>query len=31
MDWSDDKIMKDELQKAWNKILEEVKWLKLDM
>ena len=25
MDWSHDKIMKDELQKAWNKIREEVK------
>ena len=25
MDWSDDKKMKDELQKAWNKIREEVK------
>ena len=25
MDWSDDKIMKAELQKAWNKIREEVK------
>ena len=24
MDWSDDKKMKDELQKAWNKIQEEV-------
>ena len=25
MDWSEDKIMKDELQKAWNKIREEGK------
>lgn len=25
MEWSDDKKMKDELQKAWNKIKEEVK------
>ena len=25
MDWSDDKKMKDELQKAWNNIIEEVK------
>lgn len=24
MEWSDDKKMKDELQKAWNKIIEEV-------
>ena len=24
MEWSDDEKMKDELQKAWNKIIEEV-------